>query len=40
VAIKLALIAVYVPVMLRYARINRPRRFDPENVPADVLPPA
>jgi len=38
VAIKLGLLAVYVPVMLRYTRINRPRRFDPENVPADVLP--
>lgn len=38
VAIKLGLVAVYVPIMLRYTNVNRPRRFDPENIPADVLP--
>jgi len=37
-AIKLGLIAVYVPIMLRYTRVNRPRRFDPRDMPIDVLP--
>jgi hypothetical protein len=39
VAIKVALIAAFVPTMIRYARANRPRVFDPLNVPEDVLPP-
>lgn len=38
VAIKLGLIAVYVPIMLRYTRVNRPRRFDPADIPTEVLP--
>lgn len=35
---KLALIAVWVPIALRYARVNWPRPFDPHAIPADLLP--
>ena len=38
VVIKLGLIAVYVPVKLRYTKVNRPRRFDPTDIPTEVLP--
>jgi hypothetical protein len=38
VTIKLALIAFFVPTLIRYTRANRPRPFDPGDVPSDVLP--
>lgn len=40
VLVKLAIVAAYVPLSLRHARRNWPRRFDPGNVPRDLLPPA
>jgi hypothetical protein len=38
VATKLAVIAFYIPVAIRYARRNWPRSFSPAAIPADVLP--
>ncbi|HEX2101990.1 MAG TPA: hypothetical protein VHF69_15055 [Candidatus Synoicihabitans sp.] len=39
VVLKLALIVCYLPMLVRYARRNRPRTFDPTHIPADILPP-
>ena len=39
VAIKLAILAFFVPTMILYLHKNRPRRFDPVEIPDDVLPP-
>jgi hypothetical protein len=36
--LKLAIIAGLVPLLIRYARKNRPRRFTPDAIPDDVLP--
>jgi hypothetical protein len=38
--VKLALVAGFIPLALRYARKNRPRRFEPGAIPPDVLPDA
>jgi hypothetical protein len=38
VVIKLGIIAVFVPIMISYARKNRPRGFNPAVIPEDVLP--
>ena len=38
VLVKLGIIAAFVPVLISYARKNRPRRFDPPAIPVDVLP--
>ncbi len=38
VIVKLAIIACFVPLAVRYARKNRPRRFTPDAIPAEVLP--
>jgi hypothetical protein len=38
VAIKLALLAFFVPTMILYVRKNRPRTFDPSEIPDDILP--
>lgn len=36
--LKLAIVASFIPLLLRYTRKNRPRRFDPAAIPSDVLP--
>jgi hypothetical protein len=36
--VKLALVVAFIPLALRYARKNRPRRFEPGVIPLDVLP--
>jgi hypothetical protein len=38
VLVKLAILAFYIPVMILYTRKNWPRRFDPRNIPDNVLP--
>jgi hypothetical protein len=38
--VKLAIVACFVPVLVRYARKNVPQPFDPRTVPADILPAA
>lgn len=37
-AIKLAIIATYIPIAIKYARRNWPRAFSPDDVPRDLLP--
>jgi hypothetical protein len=36
--IKLAIIATYIPIVIKYATRNWPRAFSPDDVPPDVLP--
>lgn len=36
---KLTVIAFLLPLVLRWLKQNRPRRFSPESIPADTLPP-
>jgi hypothetical protein len=38
ILLKLAILAFYVPYVLKYARTNRPAPFAPRQVPLDVLP--
>jgi hypothetical protein len=38
VLVKLALLACFVPLAIRYARKNRPRNFLPDAIPEDLLP--
>jgi hypothetical protein len=38
VLVKLGVIAGFIPVMIAYTRKNRPGRFDPAAIPAQVLP--
>jgi hypothetical protein len=35
---KLAIVVAFIPVMIAYTRKNRPRQFDPDAIPAEVLP--
>lgn len=36
--VKLAIVLAFVPLLWRYARKNRPRRFTPDAIPRDVVP--
>ena len=38
VAIKLGIIAAYLPLAVKYGRRNWPRRFSPDSIPPEVLP--
>lgn len=38
VVVKVAIIAFYVPTVIRWAARNRPRPYAPDAIPADVLP--
>jgi hypothetical protein len=38
VLVKLAFLAVYVPVMIHYFRANRPQSYSPDAIPARLLP--
>jgi hypothetical protein len=38
VLVKLAIVLALLPLLWRYARKNRPRRFQPAEIPPDVLP--
>jgi hypothetical protein len=39
VIVKLVILAFLVPLGLSWVKRNRPRPFDPDNIPQDVLPP-
>jgi hypothetical protein len=36
--VKLAIVAFFLPTLVRYVKRNRPVRFDPRAIPEDVLP--
>jgi hypothetical protein len=38
VLVKLGILLFYIPLMILYTRKNWPRRFDPRDIPGDVLP--
>jgi len=38
VAVKLGIIAFYIPVAIKYAHYNLPRNITPDSIPAEVLP--